>query len=185
MMMALHHEFVVGSTFQDRLGKYRVISLDGSRMVIEYLDGSRRENTIADKWRIHCNMVASENAPIKAPPSRRLPKRRSGAIFFTHEEVFPIIADVIQTFGATSTEFMAHQYLVEAFMKHPQAQLILSRPHDKTDFWWASSMVQWFSKVFTEGRSDWNGTFDRTQIDGDWAYRKHRGTTSRAQGKRK
>jgi len=172
--MSSHHEFVVGSTYQDRLGKYCVISVSDGRMVVEYSDGTRRDSAIADKWRIHSNIVSEVNLPTVVRPARHT-KRHDGSGFFTHDEVFPIIAEVIEAFSGRSGEFMDHRTLVEAFMEHREAQLILNRPHNKTDAWWAANMVAWFSKVFTDGNSAWDNTFERIEIDGAWAYRKCRG----------
>ena len=37
--------------------------------------------------------------------------------------------------------------------------------------WLASNMVSWFSQRITVGESDWVRAFDRTKIDGRWAYK--------------
>ncbi len=37
--------------------------------------------------------------------------------------------------------------------------------------WLASNMVSWFSQGITFGESDWARAFERTKIDGLWAYK--------------
>ena len=38
--------------------------------------------------------------------------------------------------------------------------------------WLASNMVSWFSQRITVGKSDWSRAFERTKIDGLWAYKR-------------
>jgi hypothetical protein len=37
--------------------------------------------------------------------------------------------------------------------------------------WLASNMESWFSQRITVGESDWMWAFERTKIDGLWAYK--------------
>jgi hypothetical protein len=36
--------------------------------------------------------------------------------------------------------------------------------------WLASNMVSWFSQRITVGESAWEQAFERTKVDGQWAY---------------
>lgn len=54
------HPFRVGGTYTNRKGKYEVVELDGSEMVIRYNDGSQVDTTVKLQWRILKNMQAEE-----------------------------------------------------------------------------------------------------------------------------
>lgn len=56
MSSELKHSFVIGETYADRLGAYKVVSLDGDRMVIEYADGTRKQATTKIKAEIYSNI---------------------------------------------------------------------------------------------------------------------------------
>ena len=91
-------------------------------------------------------------------------------------DVFPIIARIIgqayrehQRF-ITSPEIAARllqdtegRNLVEAAGKQQEEKQSLE--------WLASNMVSWFSQRITVGESDWARGFERTKIDGLWAYK--------------
>lgn len=173
MPKPLNHSFVVGETYQDRVGTYKVVSIEGDSLVYDYADGIRHESNAEAKWRIHRNML-SEQSNLH---SVRLPQRlwsddKKG--FFTHAEAFPIIANAIETYSGSHDQYMTHDEIVEAVMKDPQGQVILDRRPDKTKLWSAGVMVAWFSKVFTDGTSDWDTRFDREKICGVCAYRVRR-----------
>ena len=170
MANPLNHSFRIGETFQDRLGKYQVICIEGNRLVFEYADGMRHEGNTEIKWQIHRNILSEQSAPHTARPLR-LPRSGNTEEFFTQTEVFPIIANVVEAYGKRRKGYMAHEKIVAKFMKHPEGQLILHRPHDKSNLWWAGNMVALFNRGVTEGRSIWSARFDRKEIHGDWAYR--------------
>jgi hypothetical protein len=164
--------FVVGETYADRKGEYRVISLQGKRVEVEYKDGTRIIGNVEIKARIRQNMLSEQNAfhPVQAPtPSRS--RERVGR-YFSHADVFPIIAEIIESHSEPSRDYVTHDRIVEAMLEHSKARLFLdSCPNDKPREWWALDMVAFFSKVYTEGRSPWQSRFERTEIDGKCAYR--------------
>jgi hypothetical protein len=164
--------FMVGGTYADRKGEYKVISLQGKRVEVEYKDGTRIIGDVEIKARIHQNMLSEQNAlhPVQAPtPSRS--RERAGR-YFTHADVFPIIAEIIESLSGSSRDDVTHDRIVEAMLEHPKAKLFLdSCPNHKPRAWWALDMVAFFSKVHTEERSPWQSRFKRTEIDGKYAYR--------------
>src|SRR5258708_35462577 len=89
---------------------------------------------------------------------------------------FPIIARVIdqayrehqrfitaQEIGARLLQDSEGRNLVEAAREQQQEQQSLE--------WLASNMVSWFSQRITVGESDWARAFERSRIDGLWAYK--------------
>jgi hypothetical protein len=166
--------FIVGETYSDRLGDYRVISLEGNRLVLEYADGRRSEGTVEQKALIYRNILREQNNPrpinsVRSPS----PGTRSGH-FFTHDKVFPIIAEIIESQSAGSRDYVTHDRIVDGLLKHKEAQLFLAgcpKDESRTESWWAHCMVAWFSKVFTDGRSEWSTRFERKKIKDKWAYK--------------
>lgn len=173
MANLLNHSFVIGETYLDRAGTYRVISIDGDRLVYEYADGIPHEGSAERKWCIHRSIVSEQSAPHTACPSQR---RRSanGEGFFTYEEVSPIFADVIKAYGKRHENFMTHEEIVAAFMEHPEGQPILNRPHDSSNLYWAGVMKAHFSRKYNGGKSEWDDSFEGKKIGSDWAYRVRR-----------
>jgi hypothetical protein len=97
---------------------------------------------------------------------------------FKQSEVFPIIAAIIENLYVQSGDYVTHDNSVNALLEHREARPLLgSCPTDgsRTLTWWAHNMVAWFSKVFTDRRSDWNTRFERKKIHGKWAYRVRKG----------
>jgi len=162
--------FVVGETYQDHNGPYKVISIEGNVLVYAYADGIQHKGDAGIKWTIHCNILSGYSALQSAHLSQRL-QSANGGEFFTHAEAFPLIAKAIETYSTVHTDFMKHGEIVQAVMKDPQGQVILERRSDKTKLWLAGCMVAWFSKVFTDGRSDYESCFERKKIGSAWAYR--------------
>jgi hypothetical protein len=91
---------------------------------------------------------------------------------FSQAEVFPLIARVIEDHSRCSPEYMTHRGIVAAIMQDPEARLTLDRlPKQRSLYWWASTMVAWFSQKITVAQSRWANDFERTKIRGKWAYR--------------
>jgi hypothetical protein len=136
----------------------RLQSVVENRLVCEYANGIRKEQSAEAKWRIHRNILSEQSATPIVYPSQR-PRSPSDENFWSHEEVSPIFAGVIKAYGKRHKDFMAHGKIVAAFMEHPEGQMILNRPHDRSNLYWVGVMVAWFSKVFTDGRSEWGQFF--------------------------
>jgi hypothetical protein len=163
--------FTIGETYQDREGMYKVISVEGNQLIYDYGDGIQHRGNTEIKWRIHHNMLSEKNPPQPTRPSQPL-RSHDGEDFFTYDEVSPIIGDIVEAYGKSHDDYMTHEKIVVELMKHPEGQLILSRPHDRSNRYWAGVMVACFSKKFTGGSSEWNNRFDEPKkIGSAWAYR--------------
>jgi hypothetical protein len=163
---------VIGEIYADRLGEYRVISLGDNRIVFEYTDGRLSEGDARQKELIYKNILLEKRSPRPIQPRNSLRSYHQNAHGFTQSDTSPIIAEIIERLFEKSREYVTHDAIVDALLKHPQAQVILAHcpPNESTE-WWASTMVAWFSQAITVERSDWNNRFERTKIDGKWAYK--------------
>ena len=52
--------FVIGETYADRVGEYKVISVEGNKMVFEYTDGRRCNGQTETKALIYRNILLEE-----------------------------------------------------------------------------------------------------------------------------
>ena len=55
----MDHAFEIGGNYRNRRGRYEVIELEGSRMVIRYSDGDTLEADVKTQWRIWQNTFRS------------------------------------------------------------------------------------------------------------------------------
>ena len=91
-------------------------------------------------------------------------------------EIFPLIAEII-TGGCTKEKlYTTHRKIVAALLCHPVARLIIDDARDRqgemrSREWVAHNMVSWFSQRITVRQSIWEKKFERTRIDGRWAYK--------------
>jgi hypothetical protein len=76
------HPFRVGEEYGNRLGSYRVVSIDEPNMVVRYDDGNLLESDIATLARIWENMQIEAEAA-KAP-YRRYPSARERPSVYHH-----------------------------------------------------------------------------------------------------
>lgn len=166
----MNHAFEVGKTYLDHVGTYKVVAIDGSRLVFATADGIEHEGNTEIKWQIYRSILSGESAPHTSPSLQRSPSG-NGATFITNDEASPIFADVIKAYGKSYKDFMTHEKIVAAFMEHPEGRLILNRPHNGSKLYWTGVKMAWFSRVFTEGSSPWEGFFERKKIGSAWAYR--------------
>ena len=166
-----NHAFVIGETYRDRVAAYKVVSVEGNRLVYDYGDGTQHEGDADIKWRIHRNMLSEQDS--RQPwRTSQVYQARDGEESFTYDEVSSIIGDIIESYAKGHRDYMTHDKIVAEFLKHPEGQAILSRPHDRSDRWWAGVIVACFSKKFTDGTSEWNNRFDKPKkIGAAWAYR--------------
>lgn len=170
--MMNQHSFVVGESYQDRRGTYKVTCVEGNRLLYDYGDGIQHAGDAELKWRIHRNILLFEQGPPSTggPSQRHRPANDEN--FWEYGEVAPIFAELIKNYGAQHREFMTHDAIVAAFLEHPQGKLILNRRHDeRSNDYWVGVMVAWFSKVFTDGGSEWEDSIERKKIGPAWAYR--------------
>lgn len=95
---------------------------------------------------------------------------------FDQDDVFPVIARLIEARHAQHGRSVTHQELTEAVLAEQEGRRAVEeaqrRQHEpKSLEWTASNMVQWFSQRITEGESEWGDKFDREKIHGSWAYK--------------
>ena len=174
--------FIVGETYMDRDGDYTVISIEGDRLICERPNGVRCEGDAILKARIHQNILSERGIKNSRNSlrNRRISFSGNRPVGYTHAEVFPVIADTIDAYSNASQDYFKHDSIVSALIDNPELRPILDQlaeydPQKKSISWWASNMVDFFSKVLTDGRSKWDRRFERKKIDGKWAYRVRKG----------
>jgi hypothetical protein len=158
------HSFAVGETYQHYDGPYKVISVNGNRLIYDTGDGIQHDGDAEIRWRIHKNIVSKQNGPYP-----------SGGEFWRYEEVAPIFAEIIRAYGEKHRDFMTHEKMVAAFIADPEGQLILARPHDdRPNSYWVGVMKAHFSKKYNGGKSEYDDYFEPKEIGGEYAYRVRR-----------
>ncbi len=99
------------------------------------------------------------------------------------DDVFPIIARIITDTHASAQSFVTHDEVVQRLLADGEAAPIIEEAHreqkdqNRSREWFAHNMVAWFSERITVGQSNWDGSFDRTKVDGKWAYKPEENTT--------
>jgi hypothetical protein len=91
-------------------------------------------------------------------------------------DVFPVIARVIEQAYREHQRFVTSQEIAERLLQDNEGRNLVQgareQQEDKQSLeWLASNMVSWFSQGITIGESDWARAFERTKIDGLWAYK--------------
>ena len=167
--------FVFGESYLDHDGEYTVVVVKGSQIVLERENGTRSTADAAVKARIHRN-VLSERGNGHSLHNVRVSFSGNHPIGFAQKDVFPIIAAAIERLSNSSQGFVTHADLVYALLDDDELRPLLDQlaerdPQCKTMFWWASTMVAWFSQAITVGRSEWEFRFERKRIEGCGAYR--------------
>jgi hypothetical protein len=95
---------------------------------------------------------------------------------WTHDEIFPIIAQVIKRQYRDDGRYIPSREIASALLLDPEAKIIIAntqsqqREHSSPERT-ASTMVAWFGQKITIGKLPWKDDFERIKIDGRWAYR--------------
>jgi len=97
-------------------------------------------------------------------------------ISWEQPDIFPAIARIIAHSFESSGDFVTHETIVAALLNDSEAAPIIAHateqsPEPHTSDWMAHNMAAWFSQRITVGGSDWAQRFERTKINGKWAYR--------------
>jgi hypothetical protein len=92
-----------------------------------------------------------------------------------HADVFPIIARTIADAHRELQRFATAQEIAARLLQDAEARNLVEAARGQQEEkqsleWLASNMVSWFSQRITVGESDWAQAFERTKIDGLWAY---------------
>lgn len=98
---------------------------------------------------------------------------------FDQDDVFPVIARLIETRHAQHGGFVSSREIAEALLVDQEGRRAVEEAQRRQDErksleWTASNMVAWFSQRITEGESEWGDKFERQQVDGVWAYKPKR-----------
>jgi hypothetical protein len=93
-----------------------------------------------------------------------------------HADVFPIIARIIEQTYREQLRFITAPEIAMQLLQDTAGRNLVEAAHEQQEEkqsleWLASNMVSWFSQRITVGESDWARAFERTKIDGLWAYR--------------
>src|SRR4051794_27198455 len=93
-----------------------------------------------------------------------------------HADVFPIIARIIEQAYRDHQRFIIAREIAARLLEDPAGRNRVEAAHEQQEEkqsleWLASNMVSWFSQRITVGETDWARAFERTKIDGLWAYK--------------
>lgn len=104
-------------------------------------------------------------------------------------DVFPIIARTIEERYQVHQRFITAQEIAARLLQDGEGRNLVEVAYQQQDDkqsleWLASNMVSWFSQRITVGESEWALAFERTKIDGLWAYKPVSADGGRANGDR-
>jgi len=93
-----------------------------------------------------------------------------------HVDVFPIIARTIEDAHRELQRFVTAQEIATRLLQVAKGRNLVEAAREQQEEkqsleWLASNMVSWFSQRITVGESEWAEAFERTKIDGLWAYK--------------
>jgi hypothetical protein len=96
--------------------------------------------------------------------------------YWKHADVFPIIARAIEQAYGEHRRFITAQEIAARLLQDSEGRNLVETAREQQQDqqsleWLASNMVSWFSQRITVGESDWARAFERTKIDGLWAYK--------------
>jgi hypothetical protein len=148
--------FIVGATYEDELGKYTVLSVEGALMTFERPDGSKKHTTdIPLKARIHKRILAERQNPGQRLQNLQQLRTGSRTSEYTYEDVTPFVVDAIDKHSRRSREYMPHLMLRSALLSEPHARSIIENlrptPKLKTPEAWAGVIIAGFSKQWKAG----------------------------------
>ncbi len=94
---------------------------------------------------------------------------------FSHDDVFPIIAEGIDALAKETNSFVTHESLVQYLLRHPQGSTHIDTACEAgakqlSREWMAGNMVAWFSKRYTEESLPCAARYERTS-DTPYGYR--------------
>jgi hypothetical protein len=168
---------VEGAIYLDRHGPYTVIAVKGTKIDIERAGGTRELGVDSIiKARIHRNMLA-EKAPAQLLRKVPISFASDDSPCFSLSLVLPVIADVLRRIcSKESPEYVHHPRIVDALVADSELGAFLDRltardPQKRTQHWWASNMMAWFSQTMTVGRSPYSSGFERDEDRSPYAYK--------------
>ncbi len=95
---------------------------------------------------------------------------------FDQDDVFPVIARLIESRHAQHGGFVTSRELADALIQDEEGRRAVEEAQRRQDEakpseWTASNMVAWFGQRITAGESEWTEKFDREKVEGLWAYK--------------
>jgi hypothetical protein len=149
--------FIPGKTYEDEISEYKVLTVEGTRMTFERLDGSLgHTDNIALKATIHRRRVSEKQH--SRPMNYQLHKTGSGTAEYRYEDVTPIVARLIEEHAKRSTDYLPHVSLVKELLSDSHARFIIDHlpatEKLKSAEAWAGVIIAGFSKEWSEGRWD-------------------------------
>lgn len=88
------------------------------------------------------------------------------------DHVFPVIVRHIDELHKHTKRFVTSGEIADALLRDPETFTTLEGiDSHMTREWLAGNMVAWFSQRITVENSEWMEFFERTKINGQWAYR--------------
>lgn len=153
--------------------------VDLSKLFARYKTLSEKQEKILD-WDIGISHTDLSINSHKAPrPTLKSPRPKFNRTFHC-DEIFPIIADIIQAKTSDNGHFLSHDELVSLLQQDSRAHPLIVRAHKQreingqyqdSDKNIASNMIAHFSRVYTEGNSEWKDVLGRDRQNNRWAYR--------------
>lgn len=177
MSAKLPPPFIVGGSYFDRRGEYVVVSVDHDEILFRRPDGSEQKGNARIKANIHRSILTELQASRSSSKLRVAGmngRPTKGGIL---EEMFWCIAEVIQQQSELTADYVLHDEITAALMRHEYAGPLLEQraDHDeRAPAWFASDYVAFYSKEWTEGRPRHADRLERKRIRGKWAYRVQR-----------
>ena len=91
-------------------------------------------------------------------------------------DVFPIIASMFEQAHRERQRFVTAQEISARLLRDAEGRNLVEAAREQQKekqslAWLASNMVSWFSQRITVGGSEWDSAFERTKVDGIWAYK--------------
>lgn len=95
---------------------------------------------------------------------------------FDQDDVFPVIARLIEARHAQHGGFVTSRELADALIQDSEGRRAVEEAHrrrggSRSREWIASNRVAWFGQRITIGKSDWAEKFDREKVNRRWAYK--------------
>jgi len=160
----------------------RGLVVDLSKLVTHYETLPTKQEKSSD-WDISITHTdLSINAHKALRPTLKSPRPRFDRTFH-FDEIFPIIADIIQAKTSGNEHFLSHDELASLLQQDSRAHPLIVRAHEQraingqyqdSDKNIASNMIAHFSRVYTEGNSEWKDVLGRDRQNNRWAYRYRR-----------
>ena len=93
---------------------------------------------------------------------------------FDHDDVFPIIARLIDAQFAAKKRFIEAPEIADAMLSDSEGARLVAEAQRRSKLSAneiAGNMVAWFSQRISIGQSSWQNAYERTKVKRRWAYR--------------